>query len=366
MMYVSDTLYSKDSTGSIRVWHCEADGDSWRTVSGLTFGKKVTSAWKKVVQKNVGRSNETSIEQQAILEAAAEFNKKLEREYRRTVEELATVSISPMLAQDYKKQKKIEFPCASQPKLDGIRCLSFKHGSYTREYKRHMNIDHIVEALQPLFTKYPDLILDGELYNHDAHDDFNKITSVVRKSVNITTEDRELSKQFIQYHVYDMVNTDYFVKRSLDIKNLLKDFSPFIKIVPTDYVSEQEQLDFLMGQYIQDGYEGQIVRIDGLYEADKRSKNLLKRKEFITEEFELLEVNEGVGNWAGYAKSCKVRLPSGLTNDSGMRGNRAFAKKILENAEQYIGHQVTLRHFGYTPDGKLRFPVIIDFGDRID
>ncbi|MDR3503098.1 MAG: hypothetical protein P4L79_11030 [Legionella sp.] len=366
-MFTSSWLYSKDSLGKIRQWKYEVDGDSWRTVSGQVDGKHVISAWTKAVPKNVGRANATTPEEQALFEGNAEYNKKLEREYRISVEELDAVPVSPMLAQDYKKQKSIKFPIWSQPKLDGIRSLTFKHGSFTREFKRHMNCEHITEALVEVFARYPNIILDGELYNHDAHDDFNKITSVVRKSKNITLEDRQLSKEFIQYHVYDMVSDDDFSVRTHKVAEILDGVSPYIKIVPSVLCLTQEILDSLQGSYITDGYEGQIVRIgEGAYDAGKRSKRLLKRKEFITEEFELLEVNEGVGNWAGYAKSCKFRLPDGTTNDSGMRGNQAFAKSILENKDRYIWQTVTVRHFGYTADGKIRFPVIIDFGNRID
>ena len=62
-----------------------------------------------------------------------------------------------------------------------------------------------------------------------------------------------------------------------------------------------EEIDVMYGEYTQAGYEGQMIRQDAVYE-NKRSKGLLKRKEFITEEYEVVEVHEGQGNWAGYAK----------------------------------------------------------------
>lgn len=368
-MFTSGRIYSKDSLGSIRVWSVEVEGDKWRTVSGLIDGKHVTSAWTVVVPKNVGRSNEKSGYEQAMAEAYAELDKKLARDYRKTIEELDTVPVAPMLAQDYAKQKNIKFPLWSQPKLDGIRCISFKHGSFTREFKPHMNIEHIRKALEPLFARYPDLILDGELYNHELHDDFNQITSIVRKSKNISADDRALSEKLVQYHVYDKITDQDFSVRTKEIAAILENMQPYIQIVKSTYVETQEQLDLVYGEYTLNNYEGQIVRADkGGYDAGKRSKLLLKRKQFDTDEFKLLAINPGIGNWAGYAKTCTVELKDGSTNDSGMRGNQAFAKNILENSSMYIGGTVTVRYFGYTPDGKLRFPVIIDFqpNGRVD
>ena len=53
-----------------------------------------------------------------------------------------------------------------QPKLDGVRCYINYHGAFSRNHKRFMNAQHILDELRPLFNKYPHVVLDGELYNH--------------------------------------------------------------------------------------------------------------------------------------------------------------------------------------------------------
>ena len=101
--------------------------------------------------------------------------------------------IKPMLAYPANK-KPIPYKSEQvfvQPKLDGVRCIiqySIWHESpdkprviaYSRTGKEWKNIKHILEELQPFFEKYPDVILDGGLYNHDLRDDFEKIISLVR------------------------------------------------------------------------------------------------------------------------------------------------------------------------------------------
>lgn len=125
-------------------------------------------------------------------------------------------------------------------------------------------------------------------------------------------------------------------------------------------VDYQEMLDQLYADYIQDGYEGQMVRIDAPYEQ-KRSKNLLKRKEFQDAEFTLIGLEEGLGNWAGYAKRAIFRLKDGREFGAGIRGSQEFCKALLNERDTHINKPATVRFFNYTPDGVPRFPVVTEF-----
>lgn len=88
----------------------------------------------------------------------------------------------PMLAHKY-DDSRVDWskPVYIQPKLDGVRCLFTKHGAYSRTGKQFMNLRHIEKDLKPLFDHQPNIILDGELYNHKLKHDFEKIISLVRK-----------------------------------------------------------------------------------------------------------------------------------------------------------------------------------------
>lgn len=361
---ISEPIYKRDTAGKIRTWQYELNGAiaSYRTIAGIQGGNLVTSGWTRCVGKNAGKANETTDAEQARLEAVAEEGKKLKREYRRTIEELDSVGVGPMLAHDYAKLKKpLVFPVFSQPKLDGIRAVITRHGAFSRELQPHHNCDHILEALEPVFLVYPDLILDGEFYNHDLKDDFNKIVSVVRKQ-NPSAEKRAEAAKLIQYHVYDLPSEATFQDRAQRMGVLFNGIlaeNDHVKLVATDTVQDQNTLDQLYAIYMEDGYEGQMVRTNAPYDFDARSKSLLKRKEFKTAEFPILRIEEGLGNWSGYAKRIVVQLPNGQECGAGMRGTQEFAKKLLEEAANY--KQATIRYFGETPDGSLRFPVAVDF-----
>ena len=136
------------------------------------------------------------------------------------------VSAKPI---DYSK------PVFIQPKLDGVRCLiqyektgphvmdKGKVVAYSRTGKEWKNIDHILEVLVPFFHKYPNVVLDGELYNHDFKDDFEQIISMVRKT-KPTPEARVKSRDNVQFHCYDFVNKKMkFYTRHLWLNRNLKE-----------------------------------------------------------------------------------------------------------------------------------------------
>ena len=355
-----DELYKRDTSGKVRVWTTEVEGDMHRTITGVIDGKMMVSKWSQCKPKNVGRSNETTGREQAFAESNAKHKKQLEKGYFSNIADVDNVTIfKPMLANDYAKLKNpIDFPVTSQPKLDGIRCIAKADGLWSRSGKPHMAIPHIWEALAPIFELFPNMVLDGELYNHDLKDDFNTIVSLVRKS-KPSGQDLIESARLVQYHVYDTFIDEPFVIRKTSYINTIRQLDKdCIVPVANSHIQSQAELDEVYGWYLQDGYEGQMVRLDGPYE-NKRSKNLLKRKEFITEEYDVYGVEEGLGNWSGCVKRFNL-TDAGLAFNAGVRGTQAQMADLLNNKP--CPSWATVRYFELTPDGIPRFPVVIDYG----
>ena len=365
------TLFKRDTTGKIRMWEVEyAEGiliglevtdqgsAGTRTISGLVDGQKVTSEWNLSTPKNVGKANETTSLSQAQAEAQALWAKRSEKEYFEDVNAIDSYEkFKPMLAHDYTKRP--QESGWSQPKLDGIRCVVDKNGMWTRAGKPITSCPHIWESLKGYMEQNPHHLLDGELYNHELKADFNKITSLVRK-LKSTPEDIAEAESLVQYHVYDMFDS---VVPNMKFTNRVKQAywanNEYVKIVSTDYCENQAQLDEQYSMYMEQGYEGQMIRNDTSYES-KRSKNLLKRKEFITEEFTVIQMLEGQGNWSGHAKRFVLRDKEGKEFGSGIRGQQAQLSKLWESKN--APNWATCRYFELTPDGVPRFPVIVDYG----
>lgn len=359
-----DTLYHVDAHGNVRVWWMERDGDRYRSVSGIDGGELVTSEWKVSKPKNVGRSNATTGEEQARLEVQSQYTRKLDRKYTRERDSAGRSNIiEPMLADKFKGWDESWKLVYSQPKLDGMRCIATKDGLFSRLGKPIASVPHINAALESTFAEFPNLILDGELYNHDLRDDFNEIISIA-KQVKPTEADIERAAAVIQYHVYDMIHTEGFSFRYTAAHAIVSRLnSPFVRPVPTEAVANRTDLDAIYSELLENGYEGQMIRLDEPYEQ-KRSKRLLKRKEFIDEEFEVLEIIEGQGNWSGYAKSVRCRTSDGVEFNAGIRGTQEFTRNLLRLTP--MPRTVTVRYQNKTPDGSLRFPIAVAFyeGER--
>ena len=365
-MNTTQKLYKIDSNDNIRIWWMEYDNEKYRTHSGIQGGKIVVSGWQYPTAKNVGRSNETSVKEQVLLEVESHYKiKQFQGKYHANVKHThkGAQFIECMLADKYDAKKHTKFPYYSQPKLDGVRCLVSKDGMQSRNGKPIVSAPHIFESLQPFFKKYPDIVLDGELYNHDLKNDFEKIISLVRKT-KPTDIDLEESKRLVQYYVYDCIMDGTFEDRYNFIYYNDKydvHYNPFIRLVSNETIRNEQDVGGMLLHYLEQGYEGQMLRVpDSPYDS-KRSKNLIKHKEFEDEEFQIVSIEEGKGNWAGAAKRVEIRLKDGTTQFSGVRGSFDMLKNLLYNTDDYIGTDVTVRYQNKTDDGKLRFPVIVAF-----
>lgn len=359
-------IYKIAKNGKVQTWDIEVSDNKYRTISGYEDGQKVTSEWTVCSGKNIGRSNETTPVQQAQLEADALLTKKLEQggySKTKTKAKAGHQNIDCMLAkkfEDYppteEQYKNKEVYC--QPKLDGVRCIATKDGLFSRENKKIVSAPHIEAELAFLFKKDPDLILDGELYADKLSDDFQAIISLVRKVKNIDTE----KAKAIEYHIYDTLciggKSDLpFSKRTLELSRIIPTNNS-LRLVATYCAKSQDELDQYYTDFMSKGYEGQMVRLDKPYEPD-RSKTLLKRKEFQDKEFVILDILEGKGNRSGMAGKILYQITDTITCESGIRGDEKFFTDILKNKKKYIGGIGTVRYFGFTEDGKLRFPVTV-------
>lgn len=367
--------YKMDTAGRMRSWEVQFsnDGESYCTVTGIEGGSPVTSGWTSCKPKNVGKKNATTASEQAKIEAQALLVKKTDKGWKldRNVALNTPADFEPMLAQKYVNWGKLPkaMTIYTQPKLDGIRCIATAEGLFTRNGKRIVAVPHIEFKLRELFEQDPTFVLDGELYNHALRANFNEIVSLVRKT-KVTPQDQEKALQ-VQFHIYDTpsyedVNFgDRWSRLLIKLNNYIgarPGCEDFLVPVRTFAVPSAGRLNEVYANFLEAGYEGQMVRLDLPYE-EKRSKTLLKRKEFLDSEFEIVEVQEGNGNWAGYAKRVVLKLDDGRTFGAGLKGDQDFARSLLSRKDDVVGCEATVRYFTPTPDGIPRFPVVYTIHD---
>jgi len=359
-----DTIYKKTKTGATQEWTIEVVGNKYRTHSGQVGGIITTNEWTIVYGKNEGKANATTDSEQTMKEAIAKRTKKLESGYFENIKHInKTQYFEPMLASKWEDSKdKISYPIFSQPKLDGIRCIVTKDGMFSRNGKPIISAPHIRESLSEVFEVYPDIVLDGELYADKFANDFNKIVSLVKKS-KPTDADLKESKKNIQYWIYDLPdNGIQFGDRCDRLHDLFKAFDSFskhcIEVETTLCMSEDDVVD-LYEEYVDAGFEGQMLRTNGKYE-NKRSKNLMKHKSFIDEEYIIKGIVEGEGNRTGTAGYMVFETADGKPFKSNVKGTWEETAEMLKNKKQLIGKQATIKYFNLTPDGIPRFPYVIN------
>ena len=277
----------------------------------------------------------------------------------------------PMLAYPV-SDKPIDYskPTFIQPKLDGVRCViqlnheanergEFPIEAYSRTGKLWKNIDHILEELYPFFDKYPDVILDGELYNHDLSDNFEKIISLVRKT-KPTDEDRLEASKLTQFHCYDIIDEKLLFDQRIEfIKESLMVLGDSIYIVDTSRVYDADHAKRVHELVnLDDGYEGSIVRTNGIYQC-KRSHNLRKFKDFSDAEATIIGFVEGKGKRVGTLGKFIMQDEDG--NKFGCPPGKGYnyqdMRDMLKDVHKYMGQTATFTYFERTKAGSYRHPL---------
>ena len=248
-----------------------------------------------------------------------------------------------------------------QPKLDGVRCViqydAGKVTAYSRTGKEWKNIDHILLNLYKFFNKHPNVILDGELYNHNLKDDFEKIISLVRKQ-KPTDIDALESADMVQFHCYDIINKRMkFNTRNKFIKDNLEE-SYCVKHVETIDVHSKEYAKDVHESCLEVGYEGSILRTNDIYKCG-RSWSLRKFKDFQDAEATIIGYLDGKGKRTGTLGKFIMQDDEGV--EFGCPPGKGYTYKdltsMLDNIGDYIGQRATFTFFERTKAGSYRHPL---------
>ena len=248
-----------------------------------------------------------------------------------------------------------------QPKFDGVRCVIQYDNSqvtaYSRTGKEWKNIDHIRFNLKGFFQLNPNVVLDGELYNHDLNNDFEKIISLVRKT-KPTDEDRLESSKMVQFHCYDVINMkanfNFSVRNewiSMNVPN-----NHCVKHVETHEIWAEKYALQYHEINLKNGYEGSILRLNEPYQT-KRSHNLRKFKDFHDSEATLTGWVEGKGKRIGTIGKFTAIDDEG--NEFGMpvMDKFEYLQDNFKKMQKWVGKTATFTYFERTKANSYRHPL---------
>ena len=358
-MNASETiLYMRDNTGAIREWAISCSED---TII-IRYGQKggAMQYQKEVVEH--GKATR-SLEEQIQSRMASRILKQRDKGYVPCLDEakfrgktVNTLGLpKPMLAQKIDKVKNINYTHAViQPKFDGNRCLIYRkdgvNRAYTRNGKHIESIDHILADLE----LWDGMIVDGELYCHGYP--LQTIVSWIKRKQENTLK--------LNYHLYDVVapNSTYKTRSEL-IRTIPK--GKAISPVYGDPIASYEDALVAFRGFRAQGYEGAILRTnDTGYEDGKRSKSLIKIKEWEDDEFYVIDVHPSSDGWG--ILECQINdRPAGDTFRVSAPGTIEQKREILLSKVNYIGRRVTVEYANITADGVPFHPVAINFREDI-
>jgi ATP-dependent DNA ligase len=359
-----EPLFRHDANGRESTWQIGFDGVD-RLV--MRFGKVggVIRNTKTVVEPKGKRD----MQEQALQEARHRYDEKIRKDGYHLAEQVSEGISQPMLAQKWIPEKtRLKYPVIAQAKLDGIRCLALRETNSillrSRNNKPFYYLGHIRTAVKELFAFLPDQsIPDGEFYSLDL--DFNTIASITRQKNQAHPGEVSLS-----YWIFDLILLQEENKSFIERYNILVEAynrcwpegSNVIKVVPIEEANSAEDLLGHHDKYVQEGYEGLIIRKPESKYKFGRGSNLLKYKEFTDEEAEVIDVEEAKGTEEG-AAILVVRDIRDNELSVRFRGSMEQRRMWLQYPDEVIGKKATIRYQETTPDGKPRFPVGIAIRD---
>lgn len=330
-----ETLYGLDKKGKVKVWTIKAKTkapDNSLAVIEVTHGQLDGEMQFQSTLIQVGKQGRNSYEQ-AVSEVQGKIKKQLDKNYRRTQEELTELPLLPMLATDYRKVgHRVDYATGVDvsDKLDGVRLLAkcVHDWSIGKRVVRLMSrtgqpysIPHI-EAELAKFMK-PGWILDGEAYLHgevlqditsavkrtDTQAEIDKVLRAIAKhgpdyrkpskeegiqnpTLAEELENAELIQRIrpqLQFIVFDVPSDKTWMLRREDLERVAEQHfipSGFVQAITFTRVFSEEAMKALHKDAVSRGFEGVMLRnMLGLYESGKRSADLQKYKEFLDAEF---------------------------------------------------------------------------------
>ena len=376
------TLYGDASTGKAKMWSVmvedrEIDGVHVGVINvthGYVDGKQQSNERIVSVGKNIGKKNMTTPVSQAVSEAQALWTKKRDAGYApaaggagtEDTEETGEVSHDgaplPMLALDYNKRgKDITFPCYAQRKLDGVRCVAISgKGLFSRNGKAMSS--HLTAIASEVNSLPAGTILDGELYADKGDLSFQEIVGLAKKGTLKAGDAVKVSKMYLC--VYDTIRDGTNKDRKKWLETLFETNTfVHLRLLPTAVCNSEEDAKYLHSKYVEEGYEGLILRnVKGEYKIGHRSKDLQKYKEFLDAEFPIVGFKMG----DGLEKGCVIwtcRTEKGAEFDCRPRGTREERTALFRDGASYIGKPLTVRFQEWTDDMIPRFPVGISIRD---
>jgi DNA ligase-1 len=246
-----------------------------------------------------------------------------------------------MLAKPFKGQDIVGWLMSE--KLDGVRAIWTGEELLSRNGKKFFAPEWFTEQL-------PNEVLDGELFIGRGM--FQKTIGTVRKKTPIDSEWKAIS-----YQVFDVPEFAGKFKERIAYCHKLLATCAVAEVVHHEFCSNAEHMQCLFNELIARGAEGVMLRNPESEYEGKRSGNLLKVKQFFSEEAIVTGYQDGEGKHEG-------RLGALLCEWNGVKFKLGTGFSDVQRGNPpELGALVTFNYQELTDGGVPRFPVFIAVRD---
>ena len=231
-----------------------------------------------------------------------------------------------------------------EPKLRGDRCrIEWFHNepvlltSYGNEFTF---LDHIKEAIKETFKTFH-IPLDGEIYKHGWSQE--RINSTA-----LPTKNKHPETHLLEYHIFDYQSTDESqFQRTSVLGSLNKDGrfqKPLVKV--STEIADIDTWEQRCLEYIDEGYEGVVLKHPIALYTKKRSVYWLKFKPTEQDDYTIIEVLEGTGWAEGMVGSFVVQGDDGVVFSvgTGPALTKKKRKEYWKIREEIVGQPLTVKH----------------------
>lgn len=353
MLQINQTLYKRNKTGSTNQWSVFVE-DNMITVEYGQSGGKLRTKTTECEGKNIGKSNETSPQEQARLEATSKWNKQLKKGYVTDTSGWSDIKLAQRVSTYQEHKEKVEFPCYASPKLNGV------NGEY-----RIVNGDLVLlsrggEVCPMIFHHREDILawmeyldtdsLNGEIYLHRQWQ--QDITGAVKKY-------RELT-DLLEFHIFDAPNLGgtyeerqqalWAAKLAMEDNSIWGD----VKLVPVHKINSHEEIEEYFNEYEQEDYEGLIIRNPGgLYKYNEKSSDVFKYKKTKDSEYQIKSYAVDKNGHAVFECICTPEK----TFKVKCKGTDAQRDQIIKEAPNWVGKWLKVEYEMLSKEGKPLKPV---------
>ncbi|KAI9287608.1 hypothetical protein BC943DRAFT_274454 [Umbelopsis sp. AD052] len=269
-------------------------------------------------------------------------------------------------------------------KLDGVRCLAtatrisksepWVVDCRSRTGRPFMTLQKVHSALKDALRNYngPNVVFDGEICVYDESEHLETFVSALKQ---IKTLDKQMDKPV--YQIFDIIPIDsfnnaydetIFSKRLEQLQQIIQAADGnVIRAVPQTLLVNNEDLITMEKTAVDNGWEGIMLRKDTVYEG-KRSRNLLKLKQYADSEYEVKGIETGDMRMPDTGmvekvmtsviiqhKGNNVGVGSGFSNQQ--------RRRYAQDPSLIIGKEICVQYFQESESEKsngksLRFPSV--------